>query len=117
MGSFIKRFFVITVLVFIFSYFNYFVHVDSIKIALLVSLTVSIFLFLIKLLADILKVAGCFTAGLTYIAGLILSIFALPLALFYAQDYVDGFAVKSFLSAVLFSIIICIAQSLVDVKK
>ncbi len=117
MGSFIKRLLIVTGLVFLFSHFNLFVHVQSLEVALFVSFIITVFLFSIKLLADVFKVMGCFTFGITYIVGVIMSIFALPMSIYYAQDYVSGFAVKSFFSAVIFSIIVSIAQSLVDVKE
>ncbi len=117
MFSFIKRLVIVTLLVFIFSYLNLFVHVESLEVALFVSFVITVFLFLIKILADVFKVMGCLTFGITYIVGVVLSIFALPMSIFYAQDYVSGFAVKNFFSAVVFSIIVSIAQSLVDVKE
>ncbi len=117
MISFIKRLVIVTLLVFLFSHLNLFVHVKNLEVALLVSFVITVFLFIIKLIADVFKVMGCFTFGITYIVGVIVSIFALPTSILYAQDYVSGFAVKSYFSAIIFSVIITIAQSLVDIKE
>lgn len=94
------------------------ISVDSMMSALALALAISLLLVLIRFLSGFLKVMGCFTFGISYLVGLFVGIFALPLALVKAQSFVGGFSVPGYKEAIFASIIINLVSSLIlDRKK
>lgn len=93
------------------------IEVDSFQTALLVSLVAAVLTFVIRLATIPLKAFGCFTFGLTYLAGIILSIFAIPLALYLVPEFLKGVRTISTTKTVILGIIISVANNLVMMTK
>lgn len=93
------------------------IEIDSFQTALLVSLVAAILTFVIRLFTLPLKALGCFTFGLTYLAGIILSIFAIPLALYLVPEFIKEVRTLSTAKTVILGIIISVANNLVMMTK
>lgn len=84
------------------------VSVETFFIALKVSILVCFIAFIIRILSGFLKVLGCLTLGISYIAGLFLQLFALPIALLRAQPYIDGYSIPGKTEAFIVGIIMTV---------
>ncbi|WP_459128606.1 phage holin family protein [Guggenheimella bovis] len=92
-------------------------YVEDLKTGLIVSLVAAVITLLIRILSGVLKVTGCLTLGITYILGLIIGLFAIPIALHYTQYVVDGFKLKDILSTIIVSFFISVTNSSVIKSK
>lgn len=94
--------------------------IDSFTTALIVSLVAAIITWLIRLATKPLKVLGCLTFGVSYIAGVVLALVAIPLAFYITQDLVAGFSVITIEKTLIISLIISLVNNLIfsgDTKK
>lgn len=89
------------------------VVVDSFTTALFVSLVAAIITWLIRLVTKPLKILGCLTFGVSYIAALLLGLVAIPLAFYLTEELVKGFAITTIGNTLLISIVISLVNSLV----
>lgn len=89
------------------------VVVDSFVTALIVSLVAAIITWLIRLATKPLKVLGCLTFGVSYIAGIFLGLVAIPLAFYITQDLVSGFSLLTMEKTLIISLIISLVNNLV----
>lgn len=101
-------------LLYLFSYLGWFISIDTINGALILSLVVALIHTLIKILAGLLVGAGCLTLGLSIIPGFILSILSLPLALWKAQDYLSAVYIPTFVDALLLAVVLSVAMEFVQ---
>lgn len=93
------------------------IQLDSFSSAMLLALVAAIITWGIKLLTVPLKAFGCFTFGITLVLGMVLSVFAVPLALYYAQNFVDGYKVTSTFNLVIIAILMSVINGFVGGKK
>lgn len=92
--------------------------VDDFTTALKLAVVVSLIVFLLRIMSGFLKVMGCLTFGLSYLAGIVISIFSLPIALMKSMPYVHGYTIASYNGAIIVSIIMTFISMLVlDTKK
>lgn len=101
-------------LMYFFSYIGWFISIQSIEGALILSLAVALIHTLIRLLAGLLVGAGCFTLGLSIIPGIILGLLSLPLALWKGQEIIKGVFISSFVDAVLLAVVLTVALEFVQ---
>ncbi len=102
------------VLLYLFSYLGWFISIETIQGALILSFAVALLHTLIKILAGLLVGAGCFTMGISIIPGIILSVLSLPLALWKGQEFIKGVFIPSFVDAILLAIVLNVALELVQ---
>ncbi len=117
MEKLIKRFIVTSIIIAVCAYYKIFIYVSDIKYAIIASVYITLLFFLINIATKFLAKLGCFTLGISYLVSLFLSIFALPISIYLSQDYVDYFIVKDYTSAIILSVMIAIAQSMIVYEK
>lgn len=92
--------------------------IDGFATALKLAVVISLIVFLLRILSGFLKVMGCLTFGLSYLAGILISIFSMPIALMESMPYVRGYRIVSYKEAIIVSIIMTVLSMLVfDTKK
>ncbi|HHT20402.1 MAG TPA: phage holin family protein [Tissierellia bacterium] len=89
------------------------VNVDSFTTALIVSLVAAILTWLIRLATKPLKVLGCLTFGVSYLAAVVLGLVAIPLGFYLTQELVSGFSITTMQNLILISLVISLVNSLV----
>ena len=93
------------------------IELDSFGTAFMLALVAAIITWGIRLLVIPLKGLGCLTFGITFIIGIILSIFAVPLALHYAQNFIDGYRATCGVNLVILAVLMSVINNLVDRKR
>ncbi len=102
----------------ILSEFTNLIHIEDFATALKLSVIINLILFILRVTSSFLKMMGCLTFGISYIAGLALSLMSLPIAFIKAEPYVRGYQIQGYRDAVIVSIIMTMISVLVlDRKK
>lgn len=87
--------------------------IENFVVALKVSILISFIAFIIRIISGFLKVLGCLTLGISYIAGLILQFLAMPIALLRAQPYIQGYAIAGKNEAFIVAIILTVFSAII----
>lgn len=87
--------------------------VESFPTALLVSLIAALLTWLIRLATKPLKILGCLTFGVSYLAALVLGLVAIPLAFYLTQEFVSGFKITTMENLILISLVISLVNNLI----
>lgn len=107
-----------SVLLFALSEYTSLISIDSLTTAMILALVIDILVFLLKKLSVLLKAMGCLTLGITYLIGMAVGFFALPLSLLKAMNYVGGYSIAGYREAFIVSFIMAAVGTLVlDRKK
>lgn len=92
--------------------------IDDFATALKLAVVISLIEFVLRILSGFMKLTGCLTLGISYLAGILLSVFSLPIALMESMPYVQGYSIPSYYEAIIVSVILTFLSMLVlDRKK
>lgn len=106
------------IILFLLSEYTSLLKIADFTTALKLAVVMSFIIFLLRVLSGFLKVMGCLTFGLSYLAGLILSMLAMPIALIKAMPYVKGYTITGYDKAVVVSILLTLLSMMIlDTKK
>ncbi|NLY36658.1 MAG: phage holin family protein [Tissierellia bacterium] len=110
--------FLTAVILFGLSEFTSFLVIDDFTTALKLAIVISLIEFLLRIASGFMKFTGCLTLGISYLAGILLSIFSLPIALMESMPYVQGYSIPSYYEAIIVSVILTFLSMLIlDRKK
>lgn len=102
----------------ILSEFTDLIQVLDFATALKLAIVINLILFVLRVMSGFLKIMGCLTFGISYVAGLVLSLMSLPIAFVKAMPYVRGYEIGGYKEALIVSVIMTLLSVLVfDTKK
>lgn len=91
---------------------------ESFVVALKLSALVCFIAFILRIVSGFLKVLGCLTLGISYIAALLIQLLAIPFALLKVQPYLSGYSIPGQTEAMIVGIILTVFSGIIlDRKK